>query len=446
MRRYYLHQRKGVYYAELIDPATGRKLPARSTFQTVRDDALHTVHEWLRDGLPIKHAPSARPIAEHFSVARVIESLKHENITPEDCQRIVDVLTKRGLLASATLAGSPGAELFTDFLTRFWTFKESPYVKEKSAHGQRIGEVHCDHNLLKVKKDWASFFVGKRLADVTRDDIKQFSIHLARPERKLSPGSLNSTLVAGTTALRWAHDNDLIPTDPTSGIMRYSGDSKRRGILTHDEASALFALDWQDDRLFLANWLAATTGLRAGEVAALRLENLDGNLMTVEASYLEGHGLKSTKTGKARQVPVIPALADRLKALAAINPHGNGYVFWETYREDSPMEGRQFGLALRDMLTILKVGANPTEQQKAEALEYWAARNVVFHSWRHFFATDLSIAVGPEKARKLTGHATGAVFAGYADHEKAGFLEDMSRATEKAFGKIVPFTGRKVTA
>lgn len=34
MRRYYLHQRKGVYYAELFDPATGRKLPARSTFES----------------------------------------------------------------------------------------------------------------------------------------------------------------------------------------------------------------------------------------------------------------------------------------------------------------------------------------------------------------------------------------------------------------------------
>jgi len=31
--------------------------------------------------------------------------------------------------------------------------------------------------------------------------------------------------------------------------------------------------------------------------------------MTVEASYLEGNGLSSTKPGKARQVPVIPALA-----------------------------------------------------------------------------------------------------------------------------------------
>jgi len=439
MRRYYIHLRKGVWYAILLDPLTGKRLPARSTFQTNRDEALHTVHNWLRDGVPGKGKAAPRQATEVFTMARVLESLKHEALTPDDCQRIVDVLTKRGLLASATLAGSPGAELFTDFLTRFWTFEKSPYVKEKSAHGQRIGEAHCQRSMTRARKYWLPFLAGERLADLTRDDLKRFSLDLAAPGRNLAPATRNAILVVGTTALRWAFENGMIPTDPTAGVMRYSGDSKRRGILTHEEASALFAFDWPDERLYLANWLAATTGLRAGEVAALRLENLEGNLMTVEASYLEGHGLKSTKTGKVRQVPVIPALADRLRKLAAMNPHGNGYVFWESCREATPMEGREFGLALRDMLTLLRTGPGATEGQKAEALAYWAGRNVVFHSWRHFFATDLSIAVGPDKARKLTGHATGAVFAGYADHEKAGFLEDMAGVTAKAFGNIVPF-------
>ncbi len=28
MRRFYLHKRAGIYYAELVDPETGNKLPA----------------------------------------------------------------------------------------------------------------------------------------------------------------------------------------------------------------------------------------------------------------------------------------------------------------------------------------------------------------------------------------------------------------------------------
>jgi len=30
MRRFYLHKRAGIYYAELVDPETENKLPAKS--------------------------------------------------------------------------------------------------------------------------------------------------------------------------------------------------------------------------------------------------------------------------------------------------------------------------------------------------------------------------------------------------------------------------------
>jgi hypothetical protein len=44
MRRYYLHTRyEGIFYAELIDPATGRKLAARSTGTKNRDEALPVI-------------------------------------------------------------------------------------------------------------------------------------------------------------------------------------------------------------------------------------------------------------------------------------------------------------------------------------------------------------------------------------------------------------------
>jgi integrase len=198
-------------------------------------------------------------------------------------------------------------------------------------------------------------------------------------------------------------------------------------------------LDWGDERLYLANLLAATTGLRAGEVAALKDVDIQEASLTVRSSYLEGHGLKKTKTGKSREVPLLPGLRDRLLALAQLNPHANSFVFWETYRPEDPMDGRLFGLKLRDMLVLLRTGPAATEEATQAALTYWSDRNVVFHSWRHFFATDLSIAVGPDKARKLTGHTTNVVFAGYADHEQTGFLEDMGKVASETFGNIVAF-------
>jgi hypothetical protein len=52
MRRYYLHTRyNGIFYAELVTPE-GRKLAARSTGKTARDEALLVVAEWLKNGVP----------------------------------------------------------------------------------------------------------------------------------------------------------------------------------------------------------------------------------------------------------------------------------------------------------------------------------------------------------------------------------------------------------
>jgi len=39
-RPYYLHRRKDIWYAELVDPKTGIKLPARSTGTKNLDEAI----------------------------------------------------------------------------------------------------------------------------------------------------------------------------------------------------------------------------------------------------------------------------------------------------------------------------------------------------------------------------------------------------------------------
>jgi len=438
MRRYYLHQRKGVFYAELIDPATGRKLPARSTFQSIRDDALQTVHDWLRDGVPEKHTPATRPASEYFGVSRVLDSLKQEALTSDDCQRIVDVLIKRRLLASATLAGSPGAELFTDFLTRFWNFKESPYVKEKAAHGQRIGEAHCDESCRRAKEHWLPFFAGKRLAEVNRDDLKRFSLEISSEQKNLAPNTRNRILVVGTTALRWAFLNGLTMVDPTVGIRRFSGKEKKRGILSPEEAKELFNLEWPDLRFKLANLLSATTGLRAGEVSGLRLEDINETELVIRHSWLEGYGLKAPKSGDTRRVPLLPSIRASLLELAARNPHGNGFVFWGATKA-SPMVPQNFSARLREMLITLAVGKSPSKVERENTAAYWTARNVLFHSWRHFYSARMSDSLDSAKIMRATGHKTTSVFEGYADHALESDLLAVGVASAKAFGNIVPF-------
>jgi integrase len=70
-----------------------------------------------------------------------------------------------------------------------------------------------------------------------------------------------------------------------------------------------------------------TTGLRIGEILALKVENVGEEYLTIEKSFSAIDGLKSTKTEEDRVVPVIPAIRDAMLNFVRFNPHCNGYVF-----------------------------------------------------------------------------------------------------------------------
>lgn len=71
----------------------------------------------------------------------------------------------------------------------------------------------------------------------------------------------------------------------------------------------------QDGAIYLT---AAFTGLRRGELIALRWRDVDfaGSVVRVRASYAAG-GLTSPKSGKIRSVPMAPAVASTLAALGS---------------------------------------------------------------------------------------------------------------------------------
>ncbi len=72
----------------------------------------------------------------------------------------------------------------------------------------------------------------------------------------------------------WAARNELIPANPAEGIPRFSGQSKKRDILTEDERRSLVALDWPDKRAGVAFLVALTTEARLGEINALQLRDV----------------------------------------------------------------------------------------------------------------------------------------------------------------------------
>jgi len=71
------------------------------------------------------------------------------------------------------------------------------------------------------------------------------------------------------------------------------------------------------------------------------------------------------------------------------------------------------------------------------------ARNIVFHSWRHFYAARMMDIMAAEKIMRITGHKTEGVFQTYQDHLTEENLEEMGKAGAGVFGKILPFAKKK---
>ena len=69
----------------------------------------------------------------------------------------------------------------------------------------------------------------------------------------------------------------------------------------------------------------------------------------------------------------------------------------------------------------------------------WKARNVTFHSWRHWFVTKVHEDADAKKVMKASGHLSDNVFQRYASHVDDEDLREVGAAIAKNFKKIIPF-------
>lgn len=150
--------------------------------------------------------------------------------------------------------------------------------------------------------------------------------------------------------------------------------------------------------------LAAVTGMRRGELAALRWSDIDGSILHVHSSvYRAGreHGVKSTKSGRERIVVLDPLILERLAIYrshldqqARDFPTGpvkvakNGYIFPGRPDQATPANIDTYSSTMAKIATELDMP------------------EIHLHSLRHFHATEL-IAAGqdPVNTAQRLGHA-----------------------------------------
>jgi len=443
MRRFSFFQRGEVFYAQLLNPITGRYMSGRSTGARSKDEALLVVADWLKNGIPSVKGEKIRPTMEVYSLDALLAFIRSPAFSDEEAGRVLSTLQERGFLDGGALRGTPGAEMLESFLVRFWTYEKSPYVSELAAHGRTITKRHCLNCLQRARKYWLPFFKGKRLAEISKTNFQEFSLFLAG--KGLSPTTINHILTVGRAAFGWAAAHELIKETPADGQMRFSEKHMKRGVLCVNEAKALFAQEWDSERARIGCEIAMVCGLRIGEVQALQIQDFSKRWLFIRHSWnpIDG-GLKGTKTGEERKVPLVASVYKELKALIKKNPHGGQPEDFIFYSTDSarPMSYYELSAGLERALVRLSLGdryTTSTSEEKAQALKKWKERRITFHSFRHLYASRMVDKMKPEAVMRSTGHKDRAVFDVYADHLEKANLDEVGKVAEEVFGKMLSF-------
>lgn len=238
--------------------------------------------------------------------------------------------------------------------------------------------THVEH-----ARRFAKDFEGVKLADVDRPAARAWAL------------KHKSDIAAVRAMFGDALRDGLVAFNPFSDLRISKGRGRKDIVaLTEAELTALadFALD---KRMELGEYapeyramvlFAGYVGLRPGELFALRREDVNGQMATIERAYSShSHETDDTKTGKSRTVIVPPPAQD---ALLEVPVHPSGLLF-----------------------------VTPTEKQWTASLHhrYWTRLRLIanrpgldFYELRHAAATMLlERGVTPWDVAQQLGHTDG---------------------------------------
>lgn len=232
------------------------------------------------------------------------------------------------------------------------------------------------------------------ICDVTKLDVER-AISAIKTE-----SSKKYTLSLITDLFQSAVDNGLIQRNPAIGIrVSHAEEKKEKRVLTKEEADLILTELEGTSYLKDVTTVMLYTGMRIGEVLALKWENVDFNKRRIYVGetliYLPGEGfvLHPPKTSSGRRsIPMIGTVADVLEKRQKTSL--SKFIF--VTRNGSPINDNSIRQLFR--LHFRKI------EKRNPGVNF---DGVTPHSFRHTFATN-AIANGmqPKVLQKILGHAS----------------------------------------
>jgi integrase len=208
--------------------------------------------------------------------------------------------------------------------------------------------------------------------------------------------TLNHLITCLRLIFGYAVKHHDIEDSPMEHLELFALKSAEKGILTRAELNQLFQNDplhvhWGSQLHFILNMTAVLTGMRLGELLALKFDMVQPSYITVAHSWNTMDKLKGTKNNKVRRIPIPDNLYQLLRSLD--NGFSEFIFSWSGKPLDHKTVYKHFYRALE------KIGIDQAMRR---------ARNITFHSYRHGFNTMLiESGITPETVRLLTGHSVG---------------------------------------
>jgi integrase len=272
-----------------------------------------------------------------------------------------------------------------------------------------------------VRRHLGPFFGGPSIQTIRADAVGAYV--QAKLKQGLAPKTISNHLnfahaVFGHAVKRgWATANPIAAADRPRAESR-NGDVR---FLTADEVDALLSavpadlLGPTDIALYMT---AAYTGLRQGELAALRWRDVDweAGVVRVRRNFTRGQFGTPKSRRSVRAVPLAKRVAEELKNHRAMTRYA---------RDDDLVFGHP--------RTGQPYDASRMRKRFRAALDNAGIRTVRFHDLRHTFGTRMAAAGAPLRAiQEWMGHCDYTTTLIYAD-----YAPDPSQGTvwaERAFG------------
>ena len=272
------------------------------------------------------------------------------------------------------------------------------------------------------------------LNKLTQSDLQKFYADLKKNGRKskverygtgVSDRLVRSCHATCRTALQKAVDEKLISVNPAIGCKLPPKKAQEMQVLTHEEMRRFLIQSKQDDFYELA-LLELATGMRRGEICALKWSDLDfetGALHIQRQAYHADHGvvISEPKTKQScRSIILPPSVLNVLRQYReAVDSE---WMFPSPVKEGEPLN------------------PNGVYRKMVKILDRAQCKRVRFHDLRHTFATTaLEHGMDIKTLSAIIGHVSSATTLDIYSHITDDMQINAANKIEKRFAKNEPF-------